>query len=61
MGVGQAAAAAQADDLRCALWNDGSLEIRGVTVIGYDQAKLSPEKTRELIRYLVATNAGEGV
>ena len=61
MGVGQAAAAAPADDLRCALWNDGSLEIRGVTVIGYDQAKLSPEKTRELIRYLVATNAGEGV
>lgn len=61
MGVGQAAAAAPADDLRCALWNDGTLEIRGITVIGGGWARLSPDETRELIRYLVATNAGEGV
>ena len=45
-------------DFRCALWNDGSLQIvRGVLTV----ARLSPDETRELIRYLVATNAGEGI
>lgn len=44
--------------LRAALWSDGQMELRrGTTFV----ALLDPEETADLVAYLVATRAGEGV